>query len=113
MIRRDTILTRLLAKTKINDRGFKINGLPSPCHEWVGANSGKGRGGGYGKISINGISCYTHLVGYTHYYGYIPPSRQIDHLCNNRKCWNPEHLECVTKEENQKRKHKRIKKLKV
>jgi hypothetical protein len=28
---------------------------------------------------------------------------QVDHLCNNRLCCNPEHLELVTHQENQKR----------
>ena len=56
---------------------------------------------------MNGITVATHIVAYTHYHGYIPPKMQVDHLCNNRLCCNPEHLELVTHLENQKRMAKR------
>lgn len=108
--RRDDIIERLRAKTSITDMGYSINGKPSPCHIWTGADSGTGRGGGYGRISLNGITCATHIVAYTHYYGYIPGKMQVDHNCNQRLCINPEHLELVTHQENQRRRVARSKK---
>lgn len=105
--RRDEILERLKKKTEIIDLGHTIKSKPSPCFIWTGADSGTGRGGGYGKISLNGTTCYVHVVAYTHFYGYIPPKKQIDHLCKNRFCWNPEHLELVSHKENQRRKFKK------
>lgn len=102
--RRDDILDKLKKKTDMIDLGFTIKSKPSPCFIWKGADSGNGRGGGYGKMSLNNTTCYTHIVAYTHFYGYIPPKKQIDHLCCNRRCWNPEHLELVSHKENQRRK---------
>lgn len=41
-----------------------------------------------------------HRVYYEMYVGPIPAGMQIDHLCRNRGCVNPEHLEVVTAREN-------------
>ena len=41
-----------------------------------------------------------HRISYEFYKGTIPNGLTIDHLCKNKGCVNPEHLEAVTKEEN-------------
>lgn len=102
--RRETILTKLETKTIITELGYVINGKPSPCFIWQGPTSGNGRGGGYGRMSLNGHTVAVHLVAYTNFFGYIPGNKQVDHLCRNRLCWNTQHLELVTHLENQKRK---------
>lgn len=102
-IRRLDIITRIESRCEIIDTGYTINKKPSPCHLWSGPTSGSGRGGGYGRISLNGQTVATHIVTYTHYYGYIPGKKQIDHLCNQRLCCNPTHLEMVSHLKNQKR----------
>ncbi len=101
--RRDVILKRIYSRVAIQDTGYRVHGVVSPCHCWTGNHSGSGRGGGYGRISIDGWDSAVHRVVYTHYFGYIPPKMQIDHKCNVRNCVNPEHLEMVTHKENQKR----------
>lgn len=109
--RRLSIIERIESRCEIVDLGFVINGKPSPCHIWQGGDSGKGDGAGrgYGRVSISGQTCATHIVVFTHYYGYIPSKKQVDHLCNNRLCCNPAHLELVTAKENHRRRVKRAK----
>lgn len=105
--RRQTIIEKIEARCDIIDTGFKINSKASPCHLWTGSTSGNGRGGGYGRMCLDGQTVATHLVAYTHYFGYIPGKKQVDHLCNQRLCCNPQHLELVTHLKNQRRRAKR------
>lgn len=91
------------------DHGFTIDGKPSLCQIWQGPTSGTGRGGGYPRMSLNGRTVAVHLVVYTHYCGYIPGNKQVDHLCNNRLCCNWQHLELVSHLKNQKRRAQRAK----
>ncbi|QYW01885.1 HNH endonuclease [Stenotrophomonas phage Piffle] len=107
--RRKTIIEKIESRCSVEDTGFRIEGKPSPCHLWTGPTSGSGRGGGYGRMSLDGQTVAVHLVAYSHYYGYIPSKKQVDHLCNQRKCCNPQHLELVTHLQNQRRRDKRAK----
>jgi hypothetical protein len=107
--RRHKIIQKLEDRCDIVDTGFVINGKPSPCHLWTGPTSGTGRGGGYGRMCLDGQTVATHIVAYTHYFGYVPRKKQIDHLCNQRSCCNPAHLELVTHLKNQRRKVARVK----
>lgn len=107
--RRDEIITRIHERVEVQDLGFILNGQPSPCHIWTGPDSGTGKGGGYGRMSLNSQTVAVHLVVYTHFYGYIPGKKQVDHLCNNRLCCNPAHLEMVSHLKNQRRRAERAK----
>lgn len=111
--RRNNIMDRIKDRLTIEDRGHTVNHKPSPCHIWNGPDSGTGRGGGYGRMSLDGQTVAVHLVVYTNYFGYIPSKKQVDHLCNQRACCNPEHLELVTNLQNQKRRALRAKELSV
>lgn len=44
-----------------------------------------------------------HRTSYVLAKGAIPRGKQIDHLCRNRRCVNPQHLEPVTNKENARR----------
>lgn len=68
------------------------------CWEWVGAKNDKG----YGQIRIAGKWRYAHRVMYERTKGAIPEGRRwvIDHLCRNKSCVNPDHLEAVVQQEN-------------
>jgi len=107
--RRDCILKRIHERVEVRDMGFVLNNQPSPCHIWIGPDSGTGRGGGYGRMSLNSQTVAVHLVVFTHFYGYIPGKKQVDHKCNNRLCCNPAHLELVSHLRNQRLRAKRAK----
>ncbi len=70
------------------------------CWEWSGCVTSDG----YGLIGVrkggHSTSLKAHRVAYELYIGPIPDGLQIDHLCRNRRCVNPQHLEPVTCREN-------------
>lgn len=96
MERRTQIITRIFANVEIRGE--------TECWPWLGQDSGKGRGGGYPRMTLEGQTVAVHRVLYTHFHGYVPSKKQIDHTCENRACLNPDHLELVTHKQNQKRK---------
>lgn len=69
------------------------------CWEWLRAKDAKG----YGLTSIKHKTKRAHRVYYEMFSGPIAPGAHIDHLCKNRSCVNPEHLEMVSPEENVRR----------
>lgn len=55
---------------------------------------------GYGAFRVKGVYTLAHRSYYRQAYGEIPKGYDIDHLCKNTSCVNPEHLEAVTHREN-------------
>lgn len=51
---------------------------------------------GYGGFIVNGHKVRAHRWAYEDAYGPIPEGLELDHLCRNRACVRPEHLEVVT-----------------
>lgn len=71
--------------------------IPEPnsgCWLWLGA--ARSKRSRYGSHHHNGKQYLTHRLVYELLVGPIPAELQIDHLCRNRICCNPDHLEPVT-----------------
>jgi hypothetical protein len=62
------------------------------CWEWKGAKDGDG----YGHLGVAGSVVGAHRYAYELLVGPIPEGLHLDHLCRNRPCVNPDHLEPVT-----------------
>lgn len=92
---RRTLLTKVRARLALVEGG---------CWEWTGAVNH----GGYGVFSVTvalrkRVQYRVHRLVYDLMVGPIPDAMEIDHLCLNRRCANPAHLEAVTSAENLRR----------
>jgi hypothetical protein len=67
------------------------------CWEWQGNRSLEY---GYGRVGYGGRVHLAHRLFYEALVGPIPEGLQLDHLCRNPPCVNPDHLEPVTMQEN-------------
>lgn len=70
--------------------------MPTGCIEWRGFINPKG----YGRARLGGVKTTVHRVAFMVHVGPIPEGFEIDHLCRNRCCINPAHLEAVSHAEN-------------
>lgn len=66
------------------------------CILWTGCTTPNG----YGSITYDTKRYGAHVFIWRHSGRTIPNGLQLDHLCRNRRCVNPEHLELVTAQEN-------------
>lgn len=82
---------------KVNKRGPLCAELGTRCWLWTAADNGKG----YPVFQDrNGKRDYAHRISWTEKNGPIPEGLTIDHLCRNRRCVRPSHLEPCSLAEN-------------
>jgi hypothetical protein len=75
----------------------KVVKQATPCWTWTAGQLN----GGYGQFKLSADSVVSaHRFAYELVRGPIPDGLTIDHLCKNRLCVNPEHLEAVTMGDN-------------
>jgi hypothetical protein len=88
---------RFWRKVKIAENG---------CWEWIGTVDSirEDGNGGYGRFRLAGGRKAklerAHRWSFIKYVGPIPDGFDLDHLCRNRKCVNPLHLEPKTRRDN-------------
>jgi hypothetical protein len=88
--------------TPIAERLWSRVDKTGECWEWQGPLSSSG----YGVIGVGPRGAglvRTHRLAYELTVGPILDQMQLDHLCQNKRCCNPEHLEPVTQAENMRR----------
>lgn len=77
----------------------QVSQIPDGCWIWIGrVDSGE-----YGQISVNARQVMAHRFSYELLVGPIPLGLSLDHLCRERLCVRPDHLEPVTHAENVRR----------
>lgn len=93
------LLMSELAQLDINDLMRKIN-IVNNCWEWTGPKHTMG----YARTNYNGYYFFVHRWMWMYWNNEdIPEGFVIDHLCENKCCVNPLHLEAVTNVENMSR----------
>lgn len=70
--------------------------MDNKCWQWQGRTLSSG----YGYFSNVKKKIYIHRYSYELLIGPIPKNMTVDHLCRNRGCYNPHHMEIVTVKEN-------------
>jgi hypothetical protein len=66
------------------------------CWPWLGCIATDG----YGTIKIDGKQLKAHRLSYLVNIGQIPDGFVVDHICENKSCVNPDHLEAVSQKVN-------------
>lgn len=87
---------RIFSKVKINPARIYLN---TPCWEWTGSRSRDG----YAQASFRGIQQKVHRITYAVFVKRIPTGRMrgvLDHMCDNKSCINPVHLEFKSNRDN-------------
>lgn len=67
--------------------------LKDGCWEWMREIHSTT---GYGRFAANNIEWAAHRFSYIYHKGPIPKRFHVHHICNNRWCVNPDHLQAIS-----------------
>lgn len=91
-----------MAKTNIDPRILfllQVDTESGECWEWKG---GRVQKNGRGKFLLNGKDMYVHRASYLLFVGELEFGKHVHHLCDNRKCVRPDHLQALSNTDHQK-----------
>lgn len=97
----EPLYSRFMKRTVI----VQTDKFPTPCWIWTGPVDPKG----YGKTVVGSRQNNTrrtervHLAAYREIVGPVGEGLTLDHMCEMKTCWNPEHLDECTNAENKRR----------
>ena len=77
--------------SKVTERFMAKVNQTNDCWIWMAYK----RRDGYGEFHLEGSTQLSHRVSYEMFKGRIPDGLDIDHMCHNRSCVNPDHLQAV------------------
>lgn len=66
------------------------------CWEWAAQHSSDG----YAVLTVDHRPHHVHRLVYEIEHGSLPPDLFVDHICHNRGCVRPDHLQAVTNKQN-------------
>jgi hypothetical protein len=98
MTHRETVIQRIRCDTSTALRFWaKVDagGGAGACWPWLASKER-----GYGKFGVNGSNARAHRIAYELAFGDVAGGMVLDHLCRNRACVNPLHLEAVSNKDN-------------
>lgn len=94
------VLQRLFAKIEEDENG---------CWVWLGYKDAQG----YGQIKVDGRAVWVHRLTYVLFKRRLRDGDEVDHICANHSCCNPDHLKRCTAAENRAQGGRRSKTRKV
>lgn len=92
----DPLASKPRTKRPLGERFWEKVDASGVCWEWTKGKNDKG----YGSFRLEGKTRGAHKVAWELLMGPVPAGLDLDHLCRNHACVNPDHLEPVTRREN-------------